>query len=298
MKTRLISFALVPLIMLISSCDDKDESNEGKTIKNIGTQAGTEADDNQNNNLSDNNNNNTTNNNNNSGESNINDNINDNNSFQEEQVDLIDWPCTIFISDQGIPLSDLERLAKYHLEMINQDREYFQTESDQAENLTWDANLWRVAMCHAKDMCDREYVAHNNPDGVTPRERMVNALGDIFWRTGENIAFNYDSTVNAQSNWDILKNVMRKHNNGYMDECQCGDGCPSGKQSGHRGSNLDPRFTHVGIGEWYCEKNDYFYNAMSFASYDSSLDQNHPYCDNDFTADPPDPVSTVLPDDD
>ena len=86
--------------------------------------------------------------------------------------------------------------------------------------LVMDETLIPVARKHAVDMWDRQYFAHDTPEGVTPFQRLK-AGEVIFKRAGENLA--------------LAKDVERAHQ-GLMES------------EGHRKNILDSSFGRVGIG--------------------------------------------------
>ncbi|MBP2639866.1 MAG: SCP-like extracellular [Firmicutes bacterium] len=80
-----------------------------------------------------------------------------------------------------------------------------------------------VAQRHAQDEINRDFFAHNNPDGLSPFDRM-HAAGISFRYGGENLAINQDVTAAQQA----LMN-----------------------SPGHRANILSPDYTEVGIGIRY-----------------------------------------------
>ena len=82
------------------------------------------------------------------------------------------------------------------------------------------ATLTQVARAHSRDMINRSYFSHNNPDGKTPFDRMK-AAGVTYRTAGENIA-------GAPSTQTAHTNLMNS--------------------SGHRANILNSNFTEVGIG--------------------------------------------------
>jgi len=77
-----------------------------------------------------------------------------------------------------------------------------------------------VAQQHAQDEIDRSFFAHNNPDGLSPFDRM-HAAGITFRFAGENLAIDQDVAAAEQA----LMN-----------------------SPGHRANILSPDYTEVGIG--------------------------------------------------
>lgn len=66
--------------------------------------------------------------------------------------------------------------------------------------LTMQRNLRCSSRVHSKDMMERDYFAHDNPDGEDPGVRMTNA--DYPWMSyGENIAYLYSSPAEVVEGW-------------------------------------------------------------------------------------------------
>jgi len=89
-----------------------------------------------------------------------------------------------------------------------------------APPLMVDQALVRSARAHSTDMWERQYFAHENPDGESPFDRMQEA-GAKFLLAGENLA---------------LAPTVRLAHTGLMNS------------PGHRRNILDPTFRRVGIG--------------------------------------------------
>lgn len=81
-------------------------------------------------------------------------------------------------------------------------------------------DLVRLAEAYAQDMIDRNFFAHENPEGLSPFDRMKNAGISYRW-AGENLAIN--SSVSAAQK-------------AFM------------SSAGHRANILNGNFTQVGIG--------------------------------------------------
>ncbi len=92
----------------------------------------------------------------------------------------------------------------------------------------------KAAYKHSKDMADRNYFDHTNPDGLSSANRITN-IG-IDWRTcGENIMA---GAIDAYQS-----------NNGWYNS------------SGHRSNMLNTKFENIGIGIAYNKNSDYRYYA-------------------------------------
>lgn len=66
--------------------------------------------------------------------------------------------------------------------------------------LKWDDSLAELAEEHCRDMIERDFFAHDNPDGETPFDRMKNA-GIAYWTAGENIAAGQSSPQAVVDAW-------------------------------------------------------------------------------------------------
>ncbi len=89
--------------------------------------------------------------------------------------------------------------------------------------LQMDNSVRNVARAHSQDMVDRDFFAHDNPDGESPFDRL--AAAEITYSiAGENIAFTNHS--------DPVPRIVQ----GWMDS------------QGHRENILRDSFTHTGMG--------------------------------------------------
>ncbi len=99
--------------------------------------------------------------------------------------------------------------------------------ADRAKNglsaLKTNSQLTSLAGSYAQDMIDRNFFAHNNPEGQTPFDRMKNA-GVGYTYAGENLAINNNVTA-AQT--------------AFMNS------------SGHKANILNKNYTEVGVGVRY-----------------------------------------------
>jgi len=99
--------------------------------------------------------------------------------------------------------------------------------ADRAENglsaLKTNSQLTSLAGDYAQDMIDRNFFAHNNPEGQTPFDRMKNA-GISYTYAGENLAINNNVTAAETA---------------FMNS------------SGHRANILNKNYTEVGVGVRY-----------------------------------------------
>ncbi len=65
--------------------------------------------------------------------------------------------------------------------------------------LVLDPLLNRVAQAHARDMAERDFFSHTNPDGLSPFDRLT-AAGIEYRAAGENIAW-YPTAATAVRGW-------------------------------------------------------------------------------------------------
>jgi Cysteine-rich secretory protein family len=146
------------------------------------------------------------------------------------------------------------------VDLTNLDRFENPEESACAPNLQWSDELAAVGLAHSKDMCDRGFFGHFNPDGDDPFDRMTAA--GIKWKSaGENLAYGTDLTAHQA-------------NDLWMDEPIC--------EHNHRSNLLSRNFTHIGIGVYDCESIVYFTQNFAAFSYSDVFDSDHPYCGPDF----------------
>lgn len=90
---------------------------------------------------------------------------------------------------------DFESWGKQVLKLVNKERR-----SAGLSSLQWDDSLAEVAKAHCKDMINRNFFAHDNPDNETPFDRMKQA-GISYWTAGENIAAGQWSPETALKEW-------------------------------------------------------------------------------------------------
>jgi uncharacterized protein YkwD len=65
---------------------------------------------------------------------------------------------------------------------------------------TWDETIAETARKHSRDMAEREYFAHVNPDGLSPFDRMK-ADGIQYLAAAENIAAGLSNAIFAHAGW-------------------------------------------------------------------------------------------------
>lgn len=93
------------------------------------------------------------------------------------------------------------------------------------EPLVWNDALGGVAQAHSKDMRDRNYFKHENPDGEDPFDRM-RAAGISYRGAGENIAQGYRTGQSVLDGWlgstghrvNIEKSAYTDHGLGYVED--------------------------------------------------------------------------------
>jgi len=67
-------------------------------------------------------------------------------------------------------------------------------------SLSWDADLANVARAHSKDMSNRNFFSHTNPDGKSPFDRLK-AYGISYSSAAENIAAGQSTPEEVVSGW-------------------------------------------------------------------------------------------------
>jgi PKD repeat protein len=110
---------------------------------------------------------------------------------------------------------------------VNQDRELFAAESDNAAPLKWNEYIWEVAIAHTVDMCENVFFSHFNLSGQSPSDRA--AAAGLSYGLAENIAINHDPGAAQYA---------------FMEEPTC---------VGHRANVLEPRAIQAGIGYYICD---------------------------------------------
>lgn len=66
--------------------------------------------------------------------------------------------------------------------------------------LSWNEGVAGVAVAHSRDMVERDYFAHTNPDGASPFDRLA-AAGVSFSSAAENIAYGYPTGSAVLAGW-------------------------------------------------------------------------------------------------
>ena len=102
------------------------------------------------------------------------------------------------------------------LELVNIERN-----KNGLSNLTLSENLSNVARMHSRDMYDRSFFNHTNPDGLSPFDRMKN-YGISYKAAAENIAVGQSTPEQVVSSWM--------------------------NSDGHRKNILNPSYNKIGIG--------------------------------------------------
>ncbi len=87
--------------------------------------------------------------------------------------------------------------------------------------LTWNDTLAGIGANHCQDMIDRNYFAHESPEGQGPSDR-ADAAGYHWTWIGENIAEGYSTASEVMTGWM--------------------------NSPGHKANILRPQFTELGVG--------------------------------------------------
>ena len=67
--------------------------------------------------------------------------------------------------------------------------------------LLWHDGTADVAQAHSEDMVEREFFAHQNPDGESPFDRLQEAGIEWSGAAGENIAWGYPTAAAVLAGW-------------------------------------------------------------------------------------------------
>ena len=96
--------------------------------------------------------------------------------------------------------------------------------------LQYDGHLREVARQHSTDMIRRKFFDHNNPDGLTPADRIARGHRTLIGTSGENI-------------WQIQS--ARTYTTRALAKQSMANWLAS---PGHRANILKPDYTHLGVG--------------------------------------------------
>ncbi len=140
----------------------------------------------------------------------------------------------LVISGELSAFNDLEMEA---FDLVNDERI-----AEGLDALLMDEDVRTVARAHSQDMADRDFFAHNNPDGESPFDRLHNA-GITFITAGENIAWNLNHPTPAATAVD-----------GWMNS------------TGHRENILRESFEHTGMGVAQGADGGYYFTQV-FTAY-------------------------------
>jgi len=158
------------------------------------------------------------------------------------------------------PKFDSKRIEQLILEYTNDERVFYELKS-----LEPDSELAKVARGHSSDMAQREYFAHQTPEGLSPTDRAKKAdyscvkFYGIYYTDGvaENLAQNwlynsYRMKGNYMSyNWHTEETLAKEMVDGWMDS------------PGHRKNMLHEDFDKLGVGVVIAE-NDAVYATQNF----------------------------------
>lgn len=125
-----------------------------------------------------------------------------------------------------------ELLADFESEVINLVNIERKKNDPTCPNLTLHPTLRQVAYAHSKDMADRGFFSHTNPDGDGPGDRIDRTNYD-YSTWGENIAAGYETPAAVMDGWM--------------------------NSPGHRSNILNCRFLDIGVGYYYKASSDWEY---------------------------------------
>ncbi|NOQ14772.1 MAG: hypothetical protein GQ583_09915 [Methyloprofundus sp.] len=103
--------------------------------------------------------------------------------------------------------------------------------------LSSNSHLLDATRAHSEDMLNRDFFAHNNPDGESPFDRMRSA-GYVYQTAGENLAYS-----GSTGSINELAMALQLHDNLFLDT--------NYPHRGHRVNILNPNYREVGVGLAY-----------------------------------------------
>lgn len=112
--------------------------------------------------------------------------------------------------------------------LTNADRAFWTEEGGNAQPLGWDETIWLAALGHSRDMCDRDFFEHENPEGLDAGARMSD-VGVRWSGWGENISL-YSTPLTIEYT--------------FMAEPTC---------TGHRANILAPGFDRAASALYLCD---------------------------------------------
>ena len=133
----------------------------------------------------------------------------------DSKVEIETPPST----DSGTNQDNISSASEFEikvLELVNVERTKMGLSS-----LVWDSKLADVARSHSRDMAERNFFSHTNPDGKSPFDRLK-SFGISYSRAAENIAAGQGSPE------DVVKSWMNS--------------------AGHRENILNASFSKLGVG--------------------------------------------------
>ena len=122
---------------------------------------------------------------------------------------------------------DGDELARAIFSLANQTRQ-----NNDLYPLLWDERLATVAKAHSRDMMDRNFQDHINPDGEGPDERLRRIYPELLCNIGENI---YGVEV-QNGTLDAIPQLADEAVAGWL------------RSPKHRENLLNPNWTHMSIG--------------------------------------------------
>jgi len=117
-----------------------------------------------------------------------------------------------------------------------------QRQATNAEPLSWDDELGKLARAHSEDMAKRNYFKHITPEGLTPMKRLQEAGYNRCRLVGENIHQNnlYSRAITERKRttyeWNSMDQISAMTMKAWMDS------------EGHLQILVDKEYTREGIG--------------------------------------------------
>jgi uncharacterized protein YkwD len=166
---------------------------------------------------------------------------------------------TIVVPTPTLPLpteTPQPQLADFPLNALQQQMLRLINEARVAEGLNeviWDPVAAGAGLLHAKDMIDRNYFSHWNPEGLGPEHRYTLAGGRhaVFENLHARVTTWSDGSPAAIEDWP---SVITEAHQGLLES------------PGHRENIMNPAHTHVGIGMAYDGAAGQFRLAQEFSN--------------------------------
>jgi uncharacterized protein YkwD len=153
----------------------------------------------------------------------------------------------VFLFLAHLPLATLAQAQDTNLEFVQKVVDLVNAEraANNLPALRVSGYLAQSAQSHADDQSRRNYVAHNTPEGITPRDRILAVGYDANTSTGENLYYYYGDQVGIQPEAAVTW---------WMNS------------PGHRANILNSAYTEIGVGLAITVANGKYIYVQNFGS--------------------------------